>query len=274
MIIEVFDPFTESFILHFGKDSRIALRWNLLINNVSSLVKKYESIEDYPLGVYHLYFYLNNGRTIERSLLMHYYNYSEGHLLRWENDLEDEICREGQMINVTTSYDIMPKWVTGPLIGPKNDKWKTKEWEAKWDSSKKEDKVMTNTEIKEELYYGVKYNSGRYPYGSGEEHKMTKRIPEIKDVIFNNPATIVKWADGTKTVVKVQKGEPYDEEKGLAMAFIKKIYDNKGNYNDIFRKWCPKKEIPVVDDFNRTIEEMFEDLFADDFECENCKIDV
>lgn len=99
-------------------------------------------------------------------------------------------------------------------------------------------------------------------------------IPKIKDVIFNNPATIVKWADGTKTVVKVQKGEPYDEEKGLAMAFIKKIYDNKGNYNDIFRKWCPKKEVPKVDDFNGTVEEMFEDLFADDYVCESCKIDV
>ena len=60
----------------------------------------------------------------------------------------------------------------------------------------------------------------------------------IKDVIFNNPATIVYWKDGTKTVVKRQKGERWDKEKGLAMAIIKKAMDNKGNYNDIFRKWC------------------------------------
>lgn len=71
----------------------------------------------------------------------------------------------------------------------------------------------------------------------------TKVNPEIKDVIFNGPATIVMWSDGTKTVVKAQKGsngkiEKIDKEKGLAMAIVKKVYgDNKGNYNDIFKKW-------------------------------------
>ena len=61
---------------------------------------------------------------------------------------------------------------------------------------------------------------------------------DIKKVIFNNPATIVLWEDGTKTVVKRQKGERWDKEKGLAMAIVKKTYGNKGNYNDIFKKWC------------------------------------
>lgn len=60
----------------------------------------------------------------------------------------------------------------------------------------------------------------------------------IKKVIFNNPATIVLWEDGTKTVVKRQKGERWDKEKGLAMAIVKKISGNTGNYNDIFKKWC------------------------------------
>lgn len=32
----------------------------------------------------------------------------------------------------------------------------------------------------------------------------TKTLPKIKDVIFNDPATIVYWADGTKTVVKAE----------------------------------------------------------------------
>lgn len=260
MFIEGYDQFTESFITNFGKGSRVVIRWEKFFNNVSSLVKKYVCIEDYPLGVYHLYFDLNNGKIIERSIIMNCYHYSEGYLVRWINDLEDEIYREGKMINVTASWDTEQKWVEGP-------KWKH-EWEAKWDSAKdilnkkygylstdKEGKLMTN--------YEYDYIASRMVM-----------IPKIKDVIFNNPATIVKWADGTKTVVKVQKGEPYDEEKGLAMAFIKKIYDNKGNYNDIFRKWCPKKEVPKVDDFNGTVEEMFEDLFADDYVCESCKIDV
>lgn len=45
-------------------------------------------------------------------------------------------------------------------------------------------------------------------------------IPKIKDVIYNDPATIVFWEDGTKTVVKC-KNEKFDPEKGLAMAFQK-----------------------------------------------------
>ena len=61
--------------------------------------------------------------------------------------------------------------------------------------------------------------------------------PEIKKVIFNDPATIVYWHDGTKTVVKAQDGEPFDKEKGLAMAFMKKVCGNKGNYNEIFKEF-------------------------------------
>ena len=61
--------------------------------------------------------------------------------------------------------------------------------------------------------------------------------PKIEKVIFNNPATIVYWHDGTKTVVKAQDGEPFDKEKGLAMAFMKKVCGNKGNYNEIFKEF-------------------------------------
>ena len=57
-------------------------------------------------------------------------------------------------------------------------------------------------------------------------------IPEVKKVIFNDPATIVYWKDGTKTVVKCQNGDDFDPEKGFAMAFLKKCWGNKGNFND------------------------------------------
>lgn len=61
--------------------------------------------------------------------------------------------------------------------------------------------------------------------------------PQIKDVIFNPPATIVFWTDNTKTVVKAQAGEPFDAEKGLAMAYMKKTMGNKGNYFNTVKKW-------------------------------------
>ena len=67
-------------------------------------------------------------------------------------------------------------------------------------------------------------------------------IPEIKNVIFNDPATIVFWEDGTKTVVKCQDGDEFDPEKGLAMAITKKAYGNKGSYCNQLKKWLPRKD--------------------------------
>ena len=59
--------------------------------------------------------------------------------------------------------------------------------------------------------------------------KGIKKKPdlEIKKVIFNKPATIVLWEDGSKTVVKLNKGDKWDPEKGLAMAIIKKKFGLK-----------------------------------------------
>ena len=54
----------------------------------------------------------------------------------------------------------------------------------------------------------------------------------ISEVIFDGPATVVMWADGTKTVVKAQHGEEVDREKGLALAMAKKFYGNDKNYFD------------------------------------------
>lgn len=60
---------------------------------------------------------------------------------------------------------------------------------------------------------------------------------DIIEVIFNDPATIIKWKDGTKTIVKCQPGDKYDKEAGLALAICKKVFGNKGNYNEVFKKW-------------------------------------
>ena len=76
---------------------------------------------------------------------------------------------------------------------------------------------------------------------------LTYRLPrynlltEITNVIFNDPATIVFWGDGTKTVVKAEN-EPFDPEKGLAMAIAKKSLGNKGNYYNEFKKWLPEEK--------------------------------
>ena len=62
---------------------------------------------------------------------------------------------------------------------------------------------------------------------------------DIKKVIFNDPATIVIWGDGSKTVIKCGKNDIYDPEKGLALCIAKKALGNKGNYYNAFRKHLP-----------------------------------
>lgn len=63
----------------------------------------------------------------------------------------------------------------------------------------------------------------------------------IQKVIFNDPATIVFWTDGTKTVVKCAN-EKFDPEKGLVMAIAKKALGNEGNYYNQLKKWLPEEE--------------------------------
>ena len=54
---------------------------------------------------------------------------------------------------------------------------------------------------------------------------------EIKRVVFNNPATIVFWKDGTKTVVKCSEGDTFSKESGIAMCFMKKMYERKNKHD-------------------------------------------
>lgn len=74
------------------------------------------------------------------------------------------------------------------------------------------------------------------------EYEKRNSMFGIKKVIHHDPATIVYWCDGTKTVVKCGENDIYDPEKGLAMAITKKVLGNEGNYYNQFKKWLPKEE--------------------------------
>lgn len=130
------------------------------------------------------------------------------------------------------------------------------------------DNVYTIKTTSDPYYFYKCYNPTYYPYSEGNMNSMINWIrnmikdriineaegktlvvkpkliswilPEIKKVIYNNPATIVIWEDRTKTVVKAED-EDYDPEKGLAMAIAKKAYGNQGNYYNEFKKWLPKE---------------------------------
>jgi hypothetical protein len=85
---------------------------------------------------------------------------------------------------------------------------------------------------------GERFRGGMCDYLHSLELKQNMQVKTfgIKKVIFNDPATIVLWEDGTKTVVKAQD-EDFDAEKGLAMAISKKALGNQGNYCNEIKKW-------------------------------------
>ena len=48
----------------------------------------------------------------------------------------------------------------------------------------------------------------------------------IREVIFNNPATIVFWSDGTKTTSVCDNEDTYDTEKGVLLCVLKKLVNS------------------------------------------------
>lgn len=95
--------------------------------------------------------------------------------------------------------------------------------------------------IQANISYNSFFEAIRKPLGLGS--KRYDAALAIKDVIFNPPATIVLWNDGTKTVVKAEN-EVFDKEKGLAMAICKRTNGNNGRYFEAFKKYCRSEDAP------------------------------
>lgn len=60
---------------------------------------------------------------------------------------------------------------------------------------------------------------------------------EIKRIIFNEPATIIFWSDGEKTVVKAAEGDEYNPYYGFCCAVTKRIFGN----NSVIKKVMKRK---------------------------------
>lgn len=93
-------------------------------------------------------------------------------------------------------------------------------------------------DIEEYLKKDVTTTNSSYPYiPLNPCYGITKPSIKVKRVIFNDPATIILWKDGTKTVVKCQNGEAFDPEKGFALAYLKKLLGNDNTFNKEIHKW-------------------------------------
>lgn len=77
-------------------------------------------------------------------------------------------------------------------------------------------------------------------------YEKSKPKPKPKDPVKSiliNPVkgvTTVVWNDGTVTVVHCNN-EEFDAEKGIAMCFMKKAFDNRGCFNDFLNKYTEDK---------------------------------
>lgn len=95
----------------------------------------------------------------------------------------------------------------------------------------------------------IKINDGSYNwihpiYKEGNTKKYSGVIPGgtyIKEIIYNNPATIVFWSDGTKTVSKCHRDDVYSMETGLAICISKKILGST-KLHKIFDDWLPEQQ--------------------------------
>jgi hypothetical protein len=90
-----------------------------------------------------------------------------------------------------------------------------------------------NTYIMEDT--DMTYTLLNKPTRCGGTRWLAALVPE--KIHFNGPATIVEWNDGTKTVVKCQKGDTFDPLTGVAMCCMKKMLgtnESGSNYlNDV-----------------------------------------
>ena len=55
----------------------------------------------------------------------------------------------------------------------------------------------------------------------------------IKEVIYNNPAVVVFWSDGTKTTAKCHPEDTFDTEKGLLLCVVKKLVNSEFAINTL-----------------------------------------
>lgn len=112
-------------------------------------------------------------------------------------------------------------------------------------------RVIKNDDFLDAIRYY--YNDLSIVENDLESIELRVDIPGMIDrVIFNDPATIILWKDGSKTVVKRSEDDIWDPEKGFCMAIIKKLY---GRTSFIKKFMEPEEEMPIL-----TVEEACNNL--------------
>ena len=70
-----------------------------------------------------------------------------------------------------------------------------------------------------------------------------KKDSRIEKVIFNKEkrTTVVIWKDGIKTIIKCHKDDIWDEEKAIALCYMKRMLGNRSYFNEVLEKYCENR---------------------------------
>lgn len=120
-----------------------------------------------------------------------------------------------------------------------------------------EERRYNKTKTLINAFYGLNGSFNFDEFSLDPHYQTYKIIPlsmQISKVIYQNPATIVFWKDGTKTVVKCQEGDKYSYSAGIMHAIIRKMYeDNSRKYSDIL------SYISTAEEFDKACEVISEE---------------
>lgn len=106
----------------------------------------------------------------------------------------------------------------------------------RWNFAGKTGVIVTIRESYKDYPYAIKMDDNSGSCIWCKVKCLVGKSSAIKRVIFNDPATVIIWEDGTKTVAKAVKGDKYDPEKGFAIAYAKKFGGK--TFREEMEKWC------------------------------------
>ena len=121
---------------------------------------------------------------------------------------------------------------------------------CRWGNDMRKDNKPMSSDVKKILnsIYG-RENAMRKGYIYRPSKENNSMVPN--QIIFNPPATIVFWKDGTKTVVKCAKGEKFDPYTGFCYAFTEHFL---GSISHI-KKLCQKSSTGLPEASESIVEE-------------------
>ena len=91
----------------------------------------------------------------------------------------------------------------------------------------------------DELFGGTPVTTPR-TYTAGLDDPFANGWNAAMRHMRGNPATVVYWDDGTKTVVKCQPGDVFSAETGLTTAMLKKYMGNDNTFNRVINEWLKR----------------------------------